>query len=264
MMNAVHKLAWSVCTAGLLETLRGLFRLGQGHITTKEGIVLRYNGFSQQPTLLVVAGQYVDPEYTFLAANVKEGWRVVDVGAGIGQFALYMGKLGAYVVAYEPSPQNVGTLIDNIHDNGLDGKIGWRPHALGAYADAGSLRLSMRGLNTSTTEEGGLEVLSTTLDEEFGDNVIDLLKVNTAGTEWEVLHGATNMLREGRARYLCVLIGDRMMTKVPELDSYGYQFFCVSQDGRIWPWPAHGPYYIPPFCRHVLAHRRKASWQQYP
>jgi FkbM family methyltransferase len=213
----------------------------------------------QRPTLLVVAGQYVDPEYSFFAAKGVKGWRVIDVGAGIGQFALYMAKAGAEVIAYEPNKSNRHMLEFNVAINKVSVDI--RKAPVGAYYGK-DVFLPDDGLMAKAQIDDGLdtgvEVLKqTTLDAEFSDGqMIDLVKVNVAGYEWEVMHGMTGLLMDKRVNYLCVLDGIKMRTKLQEIDSYGYQWFTMAHDGRIWTIPAQGPVLKPQFCRHLLAVRR--------
>jgi FkbM family methyltransferase len=264
--NFLYKLAWSACTAGPLETLKGIGRLvrGDNYVKVKEGWTLSYLR-KQRPTLLVVAGQYVDPEFAFFASKKPIGWKVVDVGAGIGQFAIYLAKAGADVIAYEPNKSNRHMLEFNRDINKVAIQI--REEPVGAYygkdvfmPDDGLMAKTQINDGLGTAE--GVEMLKqTTLDAEYPTAEIDLVKINVAGYEWEVLHGMTKLLMEKRVRYLCVLDGIKMRTKILEIDTYGYQWFTMSHDGRIWTIPRNGPVVKPPFCRHLLAVRRDGAME---
>jgi FkbM family methyltransferase len=255
-MNMLHKLAWSVSTAGPIETLKGLARLASDRVLTKEGIELAYATNAQRPTLLVISGCYCDPEYPYFATLGVKGWRVVDVGAGIGQFAIYLAKCGAFVTAFEPNQANRFQLRHNLEANQVNALVNVRSIALGSHLQA-QIHISNDGLNSHVGHiKGGELAHVSTLDDQYPEGEIDLLKINTAGSEWEVLHGATKLLMQKRVRYLCVLDGLKMRTKIPELAAYGYSWFVMDHSGRIWNIPANGPVTKPAFCRHLLAVRR--------
>jgi hypothetical protein len=59
--------------------------------------------------LQIAAGEYRSPGLT-----PEAGWRVVDVGANIGAFALWAERLGANVTAFEPEPRTFAALVENV------------------------------------------------------------------------------------------------------------------------------------------------------
>ncbi|MEM8942209.1 MAG: FkbM family methyltransferase [Pseudomonadota bacterium] len=135
---------------------------------------------------------------------------VVDVGANLGYFsilsALAVGALGR-VFAFEPEPLNYSLLEANLADLEANGLVEGFRIALGAHESSGKLWLSDDNLgdhqlfSADSARESvpvavypGVDVLSERVDR------IDLLKLDTQGTELAVLEGLWPMLLKSRPR----------------------------------------------------------------
>ncbi|OAA53072.1 Methyltransferase FkbM [Cordyceps fumosorosea ARSEF 2679] len=189
-------------------------------------------------------------------AQLSDPRLIVDVGANIGLFTVYMKKKhpSCRLVAFEPAPDTFAVLQANLalHKLGGDGG-GVVAHrlALGAEAGSGSLtffpnlpgnstlvpdekarfrELLGKEVGTNFTdkmfgEQGKVEVairrLSDVLDEEHGGfEAIDLLKVDVEGAELSVLKGISEG-HWGKIRNIvletCDLSGEREeLTKLLE------------------------------------------------
>ena len=82
----------------------------------------------------VLGEVFYDEEYRWLP--VRGAW-VVDIGAAIGDSAIYFAARGAEgVVAYEIDPDRAAQLSANIAANGLSGRIRGRPVKLRTFGEA--------------------------------------------------------------------------------------------------------------------------------
>jgi hypothetical protein len=59
----------------------------------------------------------------YIKANLKKGQTFVDVGANVGYYSILASKLGAKVLAFEPSKDNRELLEHNIKDNDCDVQV---------------------------------------------------------------------------------------------------------------------------------------------
>jgi len=123
---------------------------------------------------------------------------VVDVGANIGAFALYMAivKHAELVIAFEPSPQTFPRLAKNIEINGVK-NVRVVNAAVGDKEAILSFSDGLMSINSRVSESGPLKVPCVTLDAELsGIPSIDILKIDTEGYETQVLQGASETLKK--------------------------------------------------------------------
>ena len=132
-----------------------------------------------------------------IGARLPEHAVVVDVGAGIGNQAVFFGKvLGATVIACEPNPTALSTLRANITINGLDGLTAVLPIAVSASAGKGCIappESSDPGrVRFEPNAEGTIDIRS--LDEIVGDRHVDLLRIGASGSEADVVLGGRQLI----------------------------------------------------------------------
>jgi FkbM family methyltransferase len=76
---------------------------------------------------LMVTPQFFDPEeLDILRAVVRPGFHFVDLGANVGTYSLFVGRLagpGARILAIEPQPEMLARLRENIALNALDIRV---------------------------------------------------------------------------------------------------------------------------------------------
>lgn len=174
---------------------------------------------------------------------------IFDVGANIGAIAEKYRRLfsGAKIYAFEPFPEVYNELSRKMSG---DQRIIPCKLALGSAQAKKSLRVNASSATNSLleTEESAasywgvglmdttttVEVPVATIDEFCRDKrveTIDILKMDTQGTELEVLKGATGMLSDGRIRviYTEMLVAPsyKGQSKPHELmaflDGFGYE-----------------------------------------
>lgn len=238
------KLAWGVRAVGPLHAARGAARFAALRARRPErasvrlrssGDVLSFDYPGQLVPALVMFGDLIDPEFAFLRRVVRPGWTVLDIGAAIGQFSVFIAGLQPAVVhAFEPSRENGVTFRRNLAANGLNDRVDLHPIALSdqpgsvVFATAANAYLSRIDRVAATSDAGDYTVEVRTLDnvcDELGLDHVSLLKLNVAGFEPQVMDGAERLLREARVDVLVLLIGSPSYRNYAVMASWGYRFF---------------------------------------
>jgi len=136
--------------------------------------------------------------YRIQKNHISDNGVIIDLGANIGSFSIYMGylKTNCRVYAYEPQAKNYDMLVKNISKNKL-GHI--EPVKQAVMRESGKILLIDNGPSSVATKEeipGYLEyeeVEAVTLEQVFEDNKImecDILKIDTEGSEYGIIEGA--------------------------------------------------------------------------
>jgi FkbM family methyltransferase len=142
----------------------------------------------------------LDGDYEPGGFTIQADWLVLDLGAGLGEFAVSAAKkcLNGKVYAFEPFPESFFLLKENISLNRLANIVAC-PYAVGA-------KVERMWLNTSS----GVPVLfSSVMDDGAGSNAIsvqginldeifktfqldqcDMLKIDCEGAEYDILFHA--------------------------------------------------------------------------
>ena len=144
-------------------------------------------------------------ETSLLQQYLRPGDVFVDVGANIGYFSLLAASIvgdDGLVYAFEPDPENIRLLNASAHHNGLTGRINAIEAGLADTGGDGSLYLSTDNLGDHQIypDSPGRDALSITLHHgsEFLQqhlSTIDLLKVDTQGSEFRVMAGLLPLLQ---------------------------------------------------------------------
>jgi FkbM family methyltransferase len=181
-----------------------------------EPVILRLrNGLRfkvrQAMDVWVIKETCLDREYEQASVAIDDGWTVVDIGAGLGDFAIMTARQrpGCTVHAYEPLPGSFELLVENCALNGVSNVI---PHCAAIGARDGSLSLVASEVavmsSTSAIAEDGdaqpVEALSleSALRSE-GIDACDYLKIDCEGAEFDILpNTSSDVLR--RVRNICL------------------------------------------------------------
>ena len=173
---------------------------------------------------------------------------VLDIGANAGIYALVaaLRRPGARVLAFEPLPVAVRHLEANRRLNGVDNleiivkAVGEEEgeaflYVLGDYMH--QIASTLPRMAEARRMGRSLTVPVVTIAQvvaEHGLPNVDLVKIDTEGTEYQVLRGARQTLRRHRPVVVCELLhGFVHEGLVPLLRSVGYESFWISPGGLV-------------------------------
>ena len=187
---------------------KSLGRHGVGIVAeTKNGLLAVPAGDFNVSRTLLMNGEYDWPQITWLNALLGAASRVVFAGAHIGAVLIPMVRHAAThaVIAYEPSPRNFRLLTMNLQLNGIDGVVTINA-ALGEKC--GRIQFTENTLNTGNSRvapcAGEITVNMETLDRTIAADwdSIDLIVMDTEGSEVAVMRGAQSTLARTRNLYV--------------------------------------------------------------
>lgn len=179
-------------------------------ISRSSGIKIECDQFNKRiaPLEILNFGAYEHINSEMLFRLIKPGFRVFDIGANIGWYALNIAKVSrsSRVWAFEPVPATFALLKTNIKLNQLDNivasNIGFSNYVgeamfyyhFGESDNASAVNLSERA------DAQTVRCQITTLDEFVvaNDVHIDLIKCDVEGAELFVFKGAINTLQQFR------------------------------------------------------------------
>jgi len=204
------------------ERLRNHLETHKAHyIMKKYGIVLKYPP-KGLPLDIFWRDYFLVPE--FLTNNRV----VIDVGASIGDFAIAMAKgFGANkVIAIEPDKLFFKYLICNIKLNRLSRKVIPLNIALGEQE--GLITLHKVGFQLSIKGGGfSSKYACTTLDklvERMKIEDVDLIKIDTEGSEYAIIKGSLNTLKSHKPKLIIEVHSRRDKYKIINiLKNLGYE-----------------------------------------
>lgn len=160
----------------------------------------------------------IERQYEAASVPIQDGWTVIDIGGGIGEFAIDVAKRYPHsrVLAYEPAPDSFSLLQQNMALNNLT-NLQVSPYAVaGASGQVGLRPSSGPGALTSTIEEGGAAAATAvTLAEILQGNgipICDYLKIDCEGCEYSVLLSASSETLR-RIGVICLEYHDRLTSR---------------------------------------------------
>jgi FkbM family methyltransferase len=177
-----------------------IMRMRMKRIITKHGFTLYLD--DADSLALSYNKEYEAEETQFFINNIKEGMRVVDVGANIGYYTTLFSRLvGATgsVIAFEPDPTNFSLLQKNCKANGCY-NVQLEQLALSDKNGVAKLHLSEvnRGDHRMSSSDDNLEAIEikTVRLNDFlnQEKDFDLLKMDIQGHEFHALKGMGGLL----------------------------------------------------------------------
>jgi FkbM family methyltransferase len=183
----------------------------------------------------------------------RQSRTTIDIGAYVGLYALVAAHANpaACVLAFEPVPEVFARLSMNVSINDLK-NVKCVQSAVGREVGSASLLVPPHSFPTSSTLSADfalrksdqpvtIEVAVTTLDhfsEEQELTTIDLVKIDTEGTEVDVLMGMRSVMERNRPTIVCeVLEGSPTEPIIELLRPYGYTSYSLGRDGPVPGWP---------------------------
>jgi FkbM family methyltransferase len=189
------------------------------------------------------------PEGRFLRSAIQAGATVVDVGANVGYMTLLAAQAAGpdgLVVAVEPEQANLALLRANLWLNGVDNA---RVLGVAAWSRRGLLPLWFNADNRGDHRVGvdataGAPMVSAVpLDELLGELVLDVVKIDTQGSDHEALAGMSEAI--SRSPDVAVLtefwldgLEQRSASPLDVLRGYrdaGFAIGLLEDDGRELP-----------------------------
>jgi FkbM family methyltransferase len=168
-----------------------------------------------------------------------------DIGANTGIYSLIAANDNhrRSVYAFEPVPRVVDCLKRNVELNKLC-NIHINPYAITNYDGEITIYVPDNDVPTEASTLNGfrkccetISVQAKAIDTYVSHNKIpkvDLMKIDTEGTEHEVLDGAKNILIRDEPIIICEVLKGRTEDHLHTvLDSLGYTFFWISDSGLI-------------------------------
>jgi FkbM family methyltransferase len=141
----------------------------------------------------------IEHQYEGASVKIEDNWNILDVGAGLGDFAVTVAKEHPHskVYAFEPFPESFDLLQENVRLNRIENVIAF-PQAIGAQT--GSLQLhavSAEAVQQSTiapvATSHGIQVQCIALDDilsQLNLTHFDYMKMDCEGAEYSVFFSA--------------------------------------------------------------------------
>ena len=208
--GAVHQSSHEITTASLARIEGRLhppvLLSGNGVLATEvDGFIIGVPAAEWRVAAHFAFRGGLEPGVTKLFQSlVKPGMVVVDAGANIGIYTLHAARLLAghgKVHSFEPTPETVTILRDNVQVNGFleSGLVDIHPMALSDSGDGARLTVfaGNSGHNTLFWSDGpsAISVKTAPLDAMLGPNArVDIVKIDTEGAEPLVLRGMREII----------------------------------------------------------------------
>lgn len=173
----------------------------------------------------------------------RSGACVVDVGAYTGYYSILAAAANAEnrVVAFEPLPANFEQLLGNVRQNRL-GNVRAEPLTVGEekgetelFVPEGELPPSASTLAGFRKAASVIRVGTTSLDDyaETRDlGSVDLVKIDTEGTEHRVLAGMRRIMERDAPLIFCEVLYERNEREIQAvLSELGYRWMWITDRG---------------------------------
>jgi FkbM family methyltransferase len=184
-----------------------------------------------------------EPETVEWIRKFSDDEVLFDIGANVGVYSVFAGRLGARVYAFEPESANFAVLNRNIALNELNGRVTAYPFAIADTMRLDSLRLHSTdpgaalhvfGRDTDfksdrfepAFEQGAMAITLDQLVFELGLPMPTHIKIDVDGLEPEVLRGAPRVLAHPDLRGLLLEINERQEADIAmahDLVSLGFR-----------------------------------------
>lgn len=184
-------------------------------------------------------------ERKLLSRHVTPGMTVLDVGANIGLYSVFLADLvgnEGRVFAFEPDPALFETALTNIRQNGKENVVKIYNLALGSRTGLATLYRTPfnsgdNRLSSSPAHNESVPVKVARLDDVLCGEKIDFVKVDVQGWEAEVMRGMEQVLRDNPRLTIFFEYWPKGLSNAGEslsapsdiLDKYGFAIFLADR-----------------------------------
>ena len=183
-------------------------------------------------------------EFDFIERFVRPGDTVVDVGANVGVYSLFLAKAvgpDGVVVASEPDPENAAALQENLSRNRLH-HVRILQTALGDHDGVAPFKAGLRTVSRFANPGDGDTVMvrMTTLDSVLGTAEPVFVKIDVEGFEDAVIRGSRALMQRGFPKVWQLEVDARRVEQSTRLAAalapFGYRFLSWDPAGaRLSP-----------------------------
>jgi len=178
----------------------------------------------------------LDRTYEAVSVPLQPDWLVVDIGAALGDYAVWAGRqlTGGRVFAIEPFPQSVKLLKQNVQLNQVNNVVVVET-AIGGQDGKSGLQLVtgqavQHSTAASTAAAGSMPVRVSSLQSFFSEMKIDscdYLKIDCEGAEYDILFNCSPKFLQKISR-ICMEVHDLITPHARQeiiefLEKNGYQ-----------------------------------------
>jgi FkbM family methyltransferase len=174
---------------------------------------------------------------------LKPGFVAVDIGAYIGTYSILAARHGVDVYAFEPNPFIYRDLVENLEINQVIKRvkamnIGISNVNADSNLEIGQQRRGSGSVISSAKSDTSLSIHLSKLDDIMPADVpISIMKIDTEGTELDIIKGASKLIAKWRPALIIESLDEFHQTNIAEyLRQFQYTFeklkgthnFCYS------------------------------------
>ena len=183
---------------------------GETHLELRDGTQFTVRSLMDA---WIVKETNLNRDYEVHGTAIQDGWMVVDIGAGLGDFTVFSARRTPHgrVFAYEPAPDSVALLNQNLKLNGIK-NVEVFPYAVSSKNGelildvSGGVAVQYRTVGDTSFERGKITVHSVALADVLAGlpgGACDFLKMDCEGAEYDMLLNLDDIAL-GRLRRVCL------------------------------------------------------------
>jgi FkbM family methyltransferase len=256
-MRTAHKIAIAKTLYLAVSAARKVVGRPDRVVTTRKGLCYELDLREGIDLAIYLLGAFEPSTCRALAAHVRPGMTVLDIGANIGSHTLHLARLvgsSGRVYAFEPTAFAYAKLLRSLSLNPeLQSRViayqcfltseGFNSLPTNVYSSwplAGRHNVHPKHLGKEKSTVGAQMKTLDRIMSENGDPAVHLIKIDVDGFEYDVFSGAKSILSRHRptlvmelSPYILAERGRSAEELISFLLSYGYRFFDEKKDKEI-------------------------------